>query len=291
MANLISGHSNPFGFVVNPAGIATAMNFWDAVCPLIAQLQQMLGSVRLRVVADAYFSKAPFINWMLSLHVHVITRMRIDAVGWDDPQPEPPVASEKKKRGRKPTEPRKGKKWKIAQLLNLFPLQEITVVIYGKTHTLQIVTRDLWIKDVLSQKVRVVVIKTQKDPIILLSTDLTLSPVQIIQIYALRFTLELGIRDLKQHFGFTDYQSTSFQAMTRFIGLSLVSFCLWRLTILTDMNSDWLQVQEQNSLLSFTKTSRALRRFVMQKVFRNFASSANFQNSTATPEEIIHLMT
>jgi hypothetical protein len=217
--------------------------------------------------------------------------MRIDAVGWDDPQEEPPLPPGKKKRGRKPTKPKKGKKWKIANLINLLPLQQVNVVIYGKAYTLQIVTRDLWIKDVLTQKIRIVVIKTKKDPIILISTDLSLSPEQIIQIYARRFTLELGIRDLKQHFGFTDYQSTSFLAMTRFVGLSLVSFCLWRLTLLTDMNSSWLQVQEQTSLLSFTKISRALRRFVMQKVFQNFASSANFQNSTATPEEIIHLMT
>jgi len=291
LANLIPGQSNPFGFVVSPQGVAQAMTFWDAVCPLMAQLYQMLGGLPLRVVADAYFAKAPFINWMLSAHVHVITRMRTDAVGWDDPQTEPPLPPGKKKRGRKPTKPKKGKKWKIAQLLNLFPLQEVTVTIYGKPQTLHIVTRDLWIKDVTTQKVRVVVIKTKKDHIILLSTDLTLSAVQIIHIYSLRFSLELGIRDLKQHFGFTDYQCTSFLAMTRFIGLSLVSFCLWRLTLLTDMNSQWLQLQEKTSSLSFTKVSRALRRFVMQKVFQNSASSADFQKSTATPEEIIRLIT
>jgi hypothetical protein len=276
LANLIPGQSNPFGFVVNPQGIARAMNFWDAVCPLIAQLYQM---------------KAPFINWMLSVHVHVITRMRWDAVGWDDPQPEPPLPPGKKKRGRKPTKPKQGKKWKIAQLLNLFPLQEVTVTIYGKPQTLHIVTKDLWVKDVTTQKVRVVVIKAKKEPIILLSTDLTLSASQIIHIYSLRFSLELGIRDLKQHFGFTDYQCTSFSAMTRFVGLSLVSFCLWRLTLLTDMSAQWLQLQEKTSSLSFTRVSRALRRFVMQKVFQSSASSADLQKSSATPEEIIRLIT
>lgn len=291
LANLIPGQSNPFGFVISPQGIAQSMTFWDAVCPLIAHLHQMLDALPLRVVADAYFSKAPFINWMLSIHVHVITRMRWDAVGWDDPQPEPTSPCGKKKRGRKPTKPKQGKKWKIAQLLNLLPLQQVKVSIYGRLQTLDIVTRDLWIKDVTCQKVRVVVIKTKKEPIILLSTDLSLSASQIIHIYSLRFSLELGIRDLKQHFGFTDYQCTSFLAMTRFVALSLVSFCLWRLTLLTDMNSQWLQPQEKNSSLSFTRVSRSLRRFVIQKVFQNSAPSADFQKSSSTPEEIIRLIT
>jgi len=62
------------------------MDFWSSVCPLAAQLYDMMGKHPMRVVADAYFSKAPFINWMLSLPVHVITRMRKDAVGWDAPE-------------------------------------------------------------------------------------------------------------------------------------------------------------------------------------------------------------
>ena len=46
---------------------------------------------------------------------------------------------------------------------------------------------------------------------ILVSTDLSLTAAQIIEIYAARFSLEIAIRDLKQHFGFEDYQATTTQ--------------------------------------------------------------------------------
>lgn len=290
LANLIPGQTNPFGFVVSPEGVAQAMTFWDAVCPLIAHLHQLLEKQPLRVVADAYFCKASFINWMLSLQVHVITRMRKDAVGWDDPEPEPPRPDGKKKRGPKPTKPQKGKKWKIASLLKAFPRQSVSVETYGQRRTLQVVTRELWIKDVLLQKVRVVVVETLAEPLILLSTDLTLSAQQIIEIYAMRFPLELAIRDLKQHFGLGHYQCTGFLAMGRFVGLALVSFCLWRLVALSNLNAAWLQDHDQTSILSFTRVSRAVRRFVVQRIFQTSASEADFRDSGAVPQEVLRLI-
>jgi hypothetical protein len=269
------------------------MNFWDAVCPLIAQLSTMLEHAPMRVVADAYFAKAPFINWMLgigeSCPVHVITRMRKDAVGWDDPEPEPPLPPGKKKLGRPRTKPRKGKQWKLADLLKSFPTECVTVFIYGKFRTFHVVTRDIWIRDVI-QKVRVVVIQAAGEHIILLSTDLTLTARQIITLYSMRFAAELGIRDAKQHFGLGDYQCTSFVAMTRFVGLSLISLCLWRLTFLMDMDTEWLQVQEKTSPLSFNRIRRAVMRFTIQQIFRNSACEANFHNSGDVPEEIFRLV-
>jgi hypothetical protein len=290
LANLIPGNTNPFGFVVTPAGVAQAMTFWDAVCPLIAPLSQTLGDRSVRVVADAYFCKAPFITWMLSVSVQVITRRRKEAVGWDDPPPESPPPPGKKKRGKKPTPPLTGTVWKINSLLPSFPSLSVPVFLYGKIHLLQIVTRDRWIRGVLTQKVRVVVIKTTGAPSILLSPDLRLCPEEIMQIYALRCALELGIREAKQHFGLGQYQCIGFLAMTRLVRLTWVSFCLWRLTALTRWTAPWLQDHEKTSLLSFTRLSRAVRRFVIHQILQNSASQADFQKSEDTPEEIIRLV-
>lgn len=289
LANLISGNSNPLGFVVNPEGVARAMTFWDATCPLVAQLAMMLDHP-LRVVVDAYFARAPFINWMLKIGVHVITRMRKDAVGWDDPEPEVPLPPGTKRRGRKPTKPRKGKEWKLADLVKSFAPEYISVFVYGKWQTFRVVARDVWIRGVIVQKVRVVVIQTSGEPIILLSTDLTLTPKQIIFLYAVRFAAELGIRDAKQHFGFGDYQCTSLLAMTRFVGLSLVSFCLWRLALLKDMRAEWLSHFDRTSPLSFNRIRRAAIRFTIQRIFRNSASGANFQKSCDVPEEVFRMI-
>ncbi len=108
----------------------------------------MPGHTPLRVVADAYFSKAPFINRMLSLKVHVISRMRRDAVGRDDAEPDPPLPPGWKKRGRKRKHPKKRKKRKLADFVRRFPLETISVTIYGKLETMKIVCRDVWITNV-----------------------------------------------------------------------------------------------------------------------------------------------
>ena len=125
--------------------------------------------------------------------------------GWDDPEP---LLPGKKRRGRKSKKPPKGRKWKLSALLKHFPTETITVSIYGKIKKLKVVTRDLWITGVESRKVRIVVVKTKGQPVIFVSTDLMLTPVQIIEIYARRFMGETVIRDLKQHFGIGDYQCT-----------------------------------------------------------------------------------
>jgi len=293
LANLIPGQEAPFGFVVSPDGVARAMTFWDVVCPLIAHLQQCLASAPLRVVADAYFCKAPFLNWLLRLPVpvHVITRMRWDAIGWDDPEPEPPLSPGRTPRGRPRLHPRKGRQWKLAQLLTAFPLEPVTVFLYGHLHTLQIVTRDVWIRDVTSQNVRVVVIKTKGRPLLLLSTDLTLCPEVIIQLYALRVALELGIRETKQFCGLGDYQCTGLIPMTRFVCLSVLSWCLGRLTLLTDLQATWLHGPDQDPApLSWTRLSRATRRYVLRQLFQQSASSADVQKSPPVPEELLRLV-
>ena len=98
----------------------------------------------------------------------MISRLRKDAVGWDDPAP----VVGKRPRGR----PRKkGQVWKLATLLQVEPSTELTVLIYGKEERVQVVWRDVWLRDV-THKVRVVVVVTKREPILLVSTDLTPAP-------------------------------------------------------------------------------------------------------------------
>src|SRR4029453_7585732 len=48
-------------------------------------------------------------------------------------------------------------------------------------------------------------------------------------IYGARFSIELTIRDSKQHFGLGDSQCTTTLAILRFVHLACVAFCVWRL--------------------------------------------------------------
>jgi hypothetical protein len=194
------------------------MSFWDAASAAILEVTRCLGEASIRVVADASYSKAPFLNGLWARGLQVISRLRKDAVGWADPAPRPPGT-----RGRKP---RHGCKWTLASLLSAQTPTRGRLTLYGKLTEVVFVTRDVWLRDVV-QKVRVVVLEGAKEPLILVSMDLSLSALQIIEIYGARFSIALTIRDLQQHFGLGDYQCTTTLAILRFVHLACVAFCLW----------------------------------------------------------------
>jgi hypothetical protein len=263
------------------------MSFWDAAIAAILELTRCLGEASIRVVADAYYSKAPFLNGLVARGIHVISRLRKDAVGWDDPAPRPPGT-----RGRKP---RHGRQWTLASLLSeQTPTQE-RLTLYGKLTEVVFVTRDVWLRDV-AQKVRVVVLEGAKESCILVSTDLTLSALQIIELYGARFSIELTIRDLKQHFGLGDYQCTTTLAILRFVHLACLGFCLWRLALLEHLEAGWLQVTSARvslpeAPLSVQRGRRALRAWATRQIiFANATPGADMEKIERDHEPLLQML-
>jgi len=263
------------------------MSFWDAALAAILEVTRCLGEASVRVVADAYYSKAPFLNGLVARGIHVISRLRKDAVGWDDPEPRPSGT-----RGRKP---RHGRKWTLASLLPAETPTRERLTLYGKLTEVVFVVRDVWLRDV-AQKVRVVVLEGAKEPFILVSTDLTLSALQIIEIYGARFSIELTIRDLKQHVGLGDYPCTTTLAILRFVHLACVAFCLWRLLLLEHLEAGWLQVTSPRvslpeAPLSFQRVRRALRAWATRQVlFANSAPGADLEKIARDHEPLLHML-
>ena len=90
--------------------------------------------------------------------------------------------------------------------------------------------------------------------------------VQIIEIYGARFVIELAIRDLKEHFGLADYQCYLTTAFHRFVHLSCVAFCLYRLTQL-QAETNWLPpVPKGVSPASFAHLRQGLQRFIFARI-------------------------
>ena len=263
------------------------MSFWDAAIAAILEVTRSLGKASVRVGADAFYSKAPFLNGLRARGIDVISRLRKDAVGWDDPEPQPPS-----KRGRKP---RYGRQWPLASLLTAEPPTRERLTLYGKLTEVVFVVRDVWLRDV-AHKVRVVVLEGAKEPILLVSTDLTLSALQIIEIYGARFSLELTIRDLKQYFGLGDYQCTTTLAILRFVHLACVAFCVWRLVLLEHLEAGWLQVTAARvslpeAPLSFQRVRRALRAWATRQVIlANASPGADMAKIERDHEPLLHML-
>jgi hypothetical protein len=278
LMQLISGQLNPCLFVVDPQGVAALATLWDSVLPLIFQLHLYLHHAPLRVVVDAYFSKAPFINPLLEKSIHIVSRLRKDAVGWDDPTPD------------QRADAKRGRQWKLAQLLTTFPAQSVTVHLYGEWVTVQAVCREVWLRD-LHQKVKVVVIEGLKEAVLLFSTDLTLSMAQIIEIYGARFTIELAIRDLKEHFGLADYQCYLATAIHRFVHLACLAFCLYRLIQLDRATAEWLPPAPKGvSPASFAFLRQGLQRYIIGRILSAKSGEIpNLEDSQSELEAVLRI--
>ncbi|GAF87374.1 unnamed protein product, partial [marine sediment metagenome] len=99
----------------------------DTAIAFILQSASLLGGIPIeggpatKVVLDAYFSKSPFLNPMIKKGIGIISRLRNDAVGFEDP-----VYSGKGH------PPKHGKKWKLANLLSECVPKPVEVQAYGK---------------------------------------------------------------------------------------------------------------------------------------------------------------
>lgn len=156
---LVPGHHGARQWLVGDA--VEPMTFWDAAIAAILEVTLQLGEAAVRVVADAYDATAPFFQGLFTHGIHVISRLRKDAVGWDDPEPRPPGI-----RGRKP---RYGRKWSLAALVTAETPARECLTLYGKLTEVVFVVRDVWRRDV-ARKVRVVVLEGAKEPILLVGT-------------------------------------------------------------------------------------------------------------------------
>ena len=142
-------------------------------------------------VADAYYAAGNIVRGLLAHGNHLITRVKSNSVAFFPATPLP--ADRPRGRGR-PT--KYGMKIKVAALLKpTSQLQQAPSPVYGeKGVILKFRVADLLWRPVGILVRFVVVLHPVRGAILLMCTDLTLSPLDIIRIYGLRFKIEVSFK-------------------------------------------------------------------------------------------------
>jgi len=140
--------------------------------------------------ADAYYATGKIVRGLLEAGNHLVTRVKTNAVAYELL---PKLESGNSKRGR---HPKYGTKIRLKSLLNdENAFQEAGSPIYGERNVvIRYRMMDLLWRPV-GILVRFVVVRhPTRGSILLMSTDLNLSPLLIIEIYGLRFKIELSFK-------------------------------------------------------------------------------------------------
>ncbi len=197
--------------------------------------QKMLQALRLPVpckvylLADSWYWAKALARVCRKCGYHMISQLKSNSVLWIS-----------------------GKRTKVTSLSSSpSAYREISLSLYGKNKTLKIARFVGVVKGF--GKVAVVVVKEKrKKTCYLVSTNLHLSPLDIIRYYAKRWKIEQMIKDLKQRLGFGDYQVRNPQAIQRHVALALLSyFVLIFLKILQWLRDKHVSLDSSIRLLAF----------------------------------------
>jgi hypothetical protein len=188
--------------------------------PYLLAIQQMIrqvlslttGSIQVGYcLLDGFFGHNSALQMVRQCHLHLISKLRTDAVlYW--PFEGPQLARGQKRKYGPRVDPRQ---------LPASALRQLTVEDGGRCAVYQLTVRHKSFADLLN----VVIIQRVQDGkqahVILFSSDLTLTYQQIIDYYQLRFQLEFNFRDAKQYWGLDDFMTVKPHSVTTSANLAM----------------------------------------------------------------------
>ena len=197
-----------------------------AASTLIRGVYRLFQGLKVRVLVDSWYMRRSFIESMQSRGFEVIGQVRIDTRLYDEPPP--------RKQGQRGRTRKYGDKYTSKRIAHL-KRTVVTLRLYGKEQMVRYRSKLLKARFVDGQLVRVVWCEFQsasghwKSTCLLLSTDTTLSPEQVIESYGLRWSIESMFNQLKLAWGMKEAWQQTRQTLHRWVHITMVSYGLVQL--------------------------------------------------------------
>lgn len=186
---------------------------------MIQAVARWLGPRKLRVLGDSEYAGGS-ISRHLPVNVELISRMTRNAALYEPPPLQAPGRGRPRKKGARLSNP-----IQMAQD-NQRSWIKTTVRLYGRKVKVWYKSVDaLWYSSAGQRWLRIVVVRDpsgRRRDDCFFSTDLTLKPPPILETFALRWSLEVCFRDVKQFLGFEDPQNRVSKATQRTAPLILL---------------------------------------------------------------------
>jgi len=250
----------PLEIVQTPSKEALKKENKNLISHYVSIIEKQLPNLATKVeylAVDGYFMKKDFVNSMLNLGLHVITKMRPDAnlryiyKG-----------QQKKGRGRPKLYDEKVDCHNIdKRRIRRFEEDEHAIYYCGMVYciTLKRFVSIVFVKDK----------KTNKHEIFL-STDVNLEPELILQYYRLRFQIEFLIRDSKQHAGLEECQARSAKKLNFHFNMAFSSVAVVKA-------ATWLSnpIDKRESFSMRNIKLLYYNKFITERIFSNLALDMN----------------
>lgn len=237
---------------------------------VICQRSSKLKSLSSYVVADAYFSKAPFVNKLMDNKLHLVSRLRSDAAL------KYIFCGEQKKYGR----PREyGDKIDLKKLdMNVFRIVE-----YGdKTEIYEAVVHS----KALKRYIKVVIVLSENTKgyshKIYFSTDIELDAKMLLTYYQTRFQIEFLYRDAKQFTGLNNAQTRCEKKLNYHFNTSLTAINIAKITYWITVSKDKRGPFSMSTIKTLMNNELLLKRF-----FDVFGISPNTSKNKAKFEKLL----
>jgi len=188
----------------------------------IGRIATFFGQAPVLVVSDSWFGNNGLFKPLrarLGKRVHLLSRLRVNAVLYALPEPAPGKAGRPPKYGQ-----RLGNTAELAAPMRT-TAKTYTLHVYGALREVMAAEQVVMLKT-LRCPVRVVWIYRKTQWVALMTTDLDLTVEQIVEVYSARWKIEAGFREIKQEIGSAHTQTRNPDAV-----FNHLNFCMAATTI------------------------------------------------------------